>query len=422
MHNNPHAPNITLIFRISLEYLVPSGGGFPVRILHFILRSENMTAPWLIGCGTGLAALAAGYSLTAWLAVRLSFRPPRFAPASTPSVTLLKPLCGAEYAIYECLRSFCEQDYPQYQIVFGVSDSEDPAVAVVRRLQREFPSREIKIAIDGRQHGSNPKVSNLINMMALARYDYLVISDSDVRVTRDYLGKVVAPLHDPSVGIVTCCYRGWAGAGLWSLLGSMFINEWFTPSVRVAAMAGSRSFAFGATIAIRRQVLASIGGFMAIANQLADDYRLGELTRRMGLHTVLSDVVVETCVYERKLSELLRHELRWLRTIRTVRPVGHALCFITFAIPVAALGSLLAAGASPALVMLAITVAARIVLHSTFREPGSALSHWLLIPLRDILCLAVWGWSFVTRRVRWRDDHFQVTDDGSVQLEARASR
>jgi ceramide glucosyltransferase len=376
----------------------------------------NVVAPpWLIGCGTALAAFAMGYSITAWLAVRRRIRPSRFATADAPPVTVLKPLCGAEHSIYECLRSFCEQDYPRFQIVFGVSNSDDPAVAVVRSLQREFPGRDLKIAVDGRQHGSNPKVSNLINMMALARYDYLVISDSDVRVTRGYLAKIVAPLLDPRVGIVTCCYRGWARAGLWSLLGSMFINEWFTPSVRVAAMAGSRSFAFGATIAIRRHVLASIGGFVAIANQLADDYRLGELTRRMGLRTVLSEVVVETCVDERNLGELLRHELRWLRTIRAVRPVGHALCFITFGIPVAAVGSLLAAGALPALAMLAITAAARVMLHSTVRKPGSALPHLLMLPLRDTLSFALWVWSFATRRVRWRDEHFQVTRDGSVQ-------
>jgi ceramide glucosyltransferase len=375
-----------------------------------------MAPPWLIVCGTGLAALAMGYSMTAWLAVRQRIRSSRFSTADAPPVTVLKPLCGTEYAIYECLRSFCEQDYPQFQIVFGVAAADDPAVVVVRRLQREFPDRDLQLAIDARQHGSNPKVSNLINMLALARYDYLVIADSDVRVTRDYLAKVVAPLHDTSVGIVTCCYRGWASAGLWSLLGSMFINEWFTPSVRLAAMAGSRSFAFGATIAIRRHVLVSIGGFMAIANQLADDYRLGELTRRMGLRTVLSDVVVETCVYERNLGELLRHELRWLRTIRAIRPLGHALCFITFGIPVAALGSLLAAGAAPALVMLAITAVARVMLHATLREPRSALSHLLLLPLRDTLCFVVWSWSFVTRRVHWREDHFQVTRDGSVQM------
>ena len=377
------------------------------------------TQPWLIWCGTALAAVAMSYSITAWRAVRRQIRSPRVAMSDAPPVTVLKPLCGAEHAMYECLRSFCEQDYPRFQIVFGVSDSDDPAIAVVRRLQREFPGRDLKLAIDGRQHGSSPKVSNLINMMALARHDYLVIADSDVRVTRGYLAKVVAPLLDPRVGIVTCSYRGWPRAGLWSLLGCLFINEWFTPSVRVAAMAGSHSFAFGATIAIRRQVLASIGGFEAIANQLADDYRLGELTRRMGLRTVLSEVVVETCVDERNLGQLLRHELRWLRTIRAVRPVGHALSFVTFGVPVAAIGSLLAAGALPALAMLGITAAARLMLHSTVRKPGSALSHLLILPLRDTLNFALWGWSFATSRVRWRDGHFQVTSDGSVQPVAR---
>jgi ceramide glucosyltransferase len=374
---------------------------------------------WFVWCGTGLAALAMGYSIAAWLAVHRRIRPTGRAPADSPPVTVLKPLCGAEHALYDCLRSFCDQDHPRFQIVFGVSDSDDPAIAVVRRLQREFPTRDLVIAIDSTQHGSSPKVSNLINMMDFVRYDHLVMSDSDVRVTRDYLTKVVAPLRAADVGIVTCCYRGWARAGLWSLLGSMFITEWFTPSVRVAAMAGSRSFAFGATIAMRRHVLASIGGFRAIANQLADDYRLGELTRSIGLRTVLSDVVVETYVDESNLSELLRHELRWLRTIRAVRPVGHALCFITFGIPVAALGSLLAAGALRALVMLAITAVARAMLHSTLRKRDSALAHLLLLPLRDTLSFALWGWSFATRRVRWRDHHFQVTRNGAFRRESR---
>jgi ceramide glucosyltransferase len=371
--------------------------------------------PGLIWCGIALAALAMGYSMTVLLAVRMRIQPSRSVAAVTPAVTVLKPLCGSEHEIYACLRSFCDQDYPRFQVVFGVSDAADPAIAVVHRLQREFPHIDLKIAIDRRQHGSSPKVSNLINMMCLAHHDYLVLSDSDVRVTRDYLAKVVAPLLDPSVGIVTCMYRGWRRPGLWSLLGCLFINEWFTPSVRVAAMSGSRSFAFGATIAIRRQVLADIGGFMAIANQLADDYRLGELTRRMGLQTVLSEVVVETCVDERSVGELIRHELRWLRTIRAVRPVGYALSFITFGIPVAALGSLLAAGAVPALAMFVVTAAARVMLHLVVREPRSALSHLLLLPLRDTLSFALWGWGFVTRRVHWRDDHFQVTRDGSVE-------
>jgi len=376
---------------------------------------EVVAQSWLVGIGTALAALAMSYSITAWLAVRRRIRHTGGALANAPPVTVLKPLCGVEPALYECLRSFCEQDYPQFQIVFGVADSQDPAIAVVRRLQHEFPTKDLRIAIDGRLHGSSPKVSNLINMMSLASYDHFVIADSDVRVTRSYLASVVAPLLDPGVGIVTCGYRGRRRAGLWSLLGCLFINEWFMPSVRVAAMAGSQSFAFGATIAIRRHVLDIIGGFRSIANQLADDYRLGELTRRIGLRTVLSEVVVDTYVGERSLNELLEHELRWLRTIRAVRPVGHALSFITFGIPVAGIGSLLAGGALSTLAMLGITAGARILLHSTLHGPGLARSHLLILPLRDTLTFVLWSWSFVTRTVRWRDAHFRVTRNGAFQ-------
>jgi ceramide glucosyltransferase len=377
-----------------------------------------MTLPvqsWLVGCGTVLAALAMSYSIAAWVAVRRQSRPTIGNPADSPPVTVLKPLCGAEHGLYECLRSFCEQDYPRFQVIFGVCHPHDPAVAVVRKLMRELPSRDLRIAIDGRSHGSSPKVSNLINMMPLASHEYLVIADSDVRVTRSYLAAVVAPLLDPGVGIVTCGYRGRPRGGLWSLLGCLFINEWFMPSVSVAAMAGSRAFAFGATIAIRRHVLDCIGGFRSIANQLADDYRLGELTRRMGLRTVLSEVVVDTFVGERNLRELVERELRWLRTIRAVRPIGHAFSFLTFGMPLAAIGSVLAGGAAPALTMLGITAAARILLHSTMRRPGSARSHVLMLPLRDTLTFVLWSWSFVTRTVRWRNRHFRVTQDGDFQ-------
>jgi ceramide glucosyltransferase len=191
--------------------------------------------------------------------------------------------------------------------------------------------------------------------------------------------------------------------------------------VRVAAMTGSRAFAFGVTIAIRRQVLAAVGGFASIANQLADDYRLGELTRNAGLRTVLSDVVVETCVDERSFGELVRHELRWLRTIRAVRPVGYSLSFITFGVPVAFFGSLLAFGAWPTVALLTITALARIFLH--FRVHRSARARDLLVlPLRDGLSLGLWAWGFVTRRVHWRDDRFRGTRDGSAQPVVRITQ
>jgi ceramide glucosyltransferase len=368
--------------------------------------------PWV---GFAFAAFAMVHSIVACVAMRMRIRSPRCTTNGLLPVTILKPLCGVEPETYECLRSFCDQAYPEFQVVFGVCDSNDPVLAVVHRLQREFPQRHLAVAIDRRQHGSNRKVSNLINMMPLARHEFLLLSDSDVRVERDYLAKVAAPLHDGGVGVVTCAYRGRPRQGLWSLLGSLFVNEWFMPSVRVAALAGSRSFAFGATIAIRREVLASIGGFASIANQLADDYRLGELTRRRGLRTVLSDVVVDVCVAEPSFGDLVRHELRWLRTIRALRPMGYGFTFITFGVPVAALGALLAGGAAPVLGMLAITVLARVVLHLSTREPGSSARQLVVLPLRDALNLALWVWSFVTRRVHWREVRYFVTRDGSAQ-------
>lgn len=363
-----------------------------------------------------ITALSMVYGIIAWLAVRQPIRLGGAAWESPPPVTILKPLYGAEPETYACLRSFCDQQYPEFQIVFGVADATDPAVSLVERLRREYPHLDLQLAVDRRQHGSNRKVSNLMNMMPLARHEVLVLSDSDVGVTPDYLAKVINPLADRSVGIVTCTYRGRPRAGFWSQLGALFIDDWFVPSVRVAALGGSRSFAFGATIAIRHDTLTSIGGFRVIADQLADDYRLGELTRRAGLRTVLSDVVVETVVSEITFRQLVRHELRWLRTIRAVNPHGYRFAFLTFGLPVAALGSAFAEGSAATLCMLAITTAVRLLLHLNTRWADSSRSQVFLLPLRDFLSLGLWGWSFLTRRVRWRDSHFDVARDGSARL------
>ena len=200
----------------------------------------------------------------------------------------------------------------------------------------------------------------------------------------------------------------------WSLLGSLFINEWFIPSVRVAAICGSRSFAFGATIALRRETLAQVGGFAAIANQLPDDYRLGELTRRRGLRTVLSEAEVETCVDETNLNGLLQHELRWLRTIRTVQPFGYALGVITFAVPVACIGSVLAGGSAVTLAMVGITAGARLMINSTPRKSRSPLAQLWLVALNDFVGFGLWCWSFATRRVHWRRACYRVARDGTI--------
>ena len=372
----------------------------------------------LIWTGVALTAVAALYTLAALLGALL--RPRREArwpgAVALPAVTILKPLCGAEPRLYECLRSFCNQAWPHLQIVFGVRDPADPAVAVVRRLQHEFPTLDLALVLDGTHHGSNAKVSNLINIMAVAKHDYLIIVDSDIRVEPGYVQQVVAPLLDDTVGIVTCPYVGRPLPDLWSQLGAQFINGWFVPSVFVAALFGSRAFAFGATIAVRRRVLDAIGGLPAIADQLADDYRLGELTRELGLRTVLSEVVVETVVEERSLQDLLGHELRWLRTIKAVRPVGYSLAFPTFALPVALIGVALAGGTRGSGLLLGITALLRLVMH-LYWSPAGERSTWTrlwAVPLHDFALFGVWWWAFLGQRVHWGKASFHLAQDGSV--------
>lgn len=370
----------------------------------------------LIWCGYAFALASMVYSLITAFATRRSFAPTRGGrEALPPPVTILKPLFGAQPETYECLRSFCEQAYPQYQVIFGVCDPQDPAVAVVHRLQREFPALDLVLAADRREHGSNRKVNNLINMMAVARHDYLVISDSDVKVDRDYLAGLIPPLLDPGVGIVTCGYRGIPRPGIWSLLGSMYINEWFMPSVRVSALMGYRSFAFGATIGIRRDTLDKIGGFNAVSNQLADDYRLGELTRQMGLRTVLSEVEVDTFVEDCTAADLVAHELRWRRTIRNLSPFGYGFSVVTLGLPVTALQLLLTQGAAPAAAIFSVTALASTLIHFNTRRPGAPTRVLLLVPFRDLLHFGLFIWSFATRRVQWGDDHYEVSRDGDVQ-------
>ncbi len=338
--------------------------------------------------------------------------PPRLAPG----VTVLKALCGAEPGLYEQLRSFCVQDYPLYQLVFGVREAADPALQVVRRLRQDFPGLDIEVVVDPAVHGFNRKISNLINMLPSARHDALVMADSDIVVPADYLSRVTAPLAAPDVGLVTCPYFARPGSGVACQLGAMFINEWFMPSVLLAARFGARSFVSGATIAVRSEVLCAVGGLRKLADQLADDYKLGELMRAQRLRIVLSDIAVQTAVEEPDIPTLCRHELRWLRTIRSAQPLGYACCFPSFAIPTALLGAALAGfGALPS-VLLGIAAAARLVLHSCVAT-GSARQRWqqlALLPLRDALLAALWGWSFCKREIIWREQRYGIGHDGSL--------
>jgi ceramide glucosyltransferase len=302
-----------------------------------------------------------------------------------------------------------------------VRDAADPAIAIVERLVKEFPNVPTKLVINAQQHGSNRKVSNLINMLPYARHDVLAIVDSDAQVDETYLEKITAALAQDGVGLVTCTYRSVPAHGLWSRLGAMYINDWYIPSVLLAWLFGHRGFASGQTLCLHRDTLKAIGGLLPIANHLADDYELGERVRKMGLRAVLSDYVTRTEHYEPTLDHLLGHEIRWMRTIRALRPQGFRFLFVSFSLPLAFLGALLLLSVPSlgtlSLTLFAVTLTARLSLYAAARwgdERLNLVDLWL-VPTRDLLLLWVWWRALRTSRITWRGHEFSVDAEGVMR-------
>jgi ceramide glucosyltransferase len=377
----------------------------------------------LIGTlGVASLVLAAAYTLLALVAVLVwGRRKVTGAAVKLPAVTVLKPLCGAEPGLYENLRSFCRQDYPEYQIVFGLGDEADPALAVVARLVAEFPTLPIDVVIDPRQHGHNRKISGLINMLEHARHDVLVMADSDTSVGPDYLTSVTAPLLDRKVGLVTCLYHGEPTRPVWSRLGAMYINEWYMPSVLLAWLFGHENYVSGQTLCMRRETLQAIGGLLTIANHLADDYQLGQLVRSLGLRIVLSTYMLKAEHHEPTLESLVTHELRWMRTLSVLAPWSFRFIFFTFSLPLAVLGLLLVVPetyfATIALPLFQVTVVARLALHLVhrLRDKRALFADLWLLPARDLLICWVWCRTFFTSRFTWRGSDFHVGADGIMR-------
>jgi ceramide glucosyltransferase len=359
----------------------------------------------------GLATAYTVLTVVAALTWKMRRRPD--ASPALPPVSILKPLCGSEPGLYDHLRSFCLQKRPEFQIVFGVSDPGDPACAVVRQLMAEFPDIPMDLVINPQIHGSNSKISNLINMLPHARHDMLVMADSDAFVGSDYLTAVVNPLMDKRNGLVTCLYRGTATPSIWSRLGAMYINEWYVPSVLLAWLFGHDRYVSGQTLCVRRDTLAAVGGLPILANYLADDYQLGELVRGLGLKIVLSSYVVKAEHHEKNLHSLVRHELRWMSTIRVLRPASFRFVFIGFSLPLAIAGIAAAALHPAAWALFAATLIGRLVLHFLDRSHDrNPLADLWLLPVRDVLILWVWCRTFFTSQVSWRGHEFDVDADG----------
>lgn len=354
------------------------------------------------------------YFVCLWLAG--NFRKAKPVPASAtifPPVSILKPLKGTDPEMYESFRSHCLQDYPEYEIIFGVSDPEDPAVAAVEELQREFPDRTIRLIVCNQILGPNVKVSNLEQMLQNARFQFLVVNDSDIRVESDYLQRVIAPLANDRVGVVTCLYRGMAAATVASKLEALGISTDFCAGVLVAEkLEHGLHFGLGSTLAFRRGDLQRVGGFMSLIDFLADDYELGRRISRLGKKVILSDVVVETHLPEYDLRGFIDHQLRWFRGIRDARLGGYIGLVSTFGVMWAVLTVVLAAAAPWSWLVLAPVLLLRMAMafmmcRSVLEDEESIERMWLL-PLRDLIAAGVWVASFAGHTVIWRGDQFHL--------------
>jgi len=366
------------------------------------------------------AAAGAGYYLLCLWSARSFLRDSRrqALPPFTPSVSILKPLRGTDPEIYESFRSHCLQDYPEYELIFGVSDPEDPAIELVERLQRDFPQRSIRLMVCPKVLGSNMKVSNLVQMLPLANYDYLIVNDSDIRVEPDYLRRVMRPFADPKVGMVTCLYRGIAGSTLGSQLEAVGISTDFSAGVLAARQIEGIRFALGSTLAFPRKSLEAIGGFQELVDYLADDFELGARIARAGYEVRLSDVVVDHHLPDYSFDGFLQHQLRWARSTRDSRKWGYTGVVLTFGLPWALVAVLLSLGAAWSWALLALVAVLRFAMaiavgQSVLHDAQVPRQIWLL-PLRDVIAMLVWIGSFTGHTVAWRGDLF-ILEDGKLR-------
>ena len=368
----------------------------------------------------GLALCGVGFLLLCLWSARAFLRDSRSSVGSfAPPVSILKPLRGMDPQMYESFRSHCSQEYPEYEIIFGVSEAGDPAVEAVQRLMREFPQRQIQLVLCDQVLGNNRKVSNLVQMLPKAKYEHVLVNDSDIYVTPDYLRRVMAQFVNPRVGMVTCPYRGIAAGTLGSRLESIGISTEFIPGVLVARqIENGIHFALGSTLAMSRTALEAIGGLEPLVDYLADDFELGSRISQSGFKVALADVAVETHLPAYTFRQFLDHQLRWARSTRDSRRAGYFGLLLTFAVPWALIAVLLAAGAWWSWLILGVGLLLRgavaLQVGAGVVHDRAVVSHLWLLPLRDVVAFWVWFASFMDHKVHWRGDIF-ILEKGKIR-------
>jgi len=369
-----------------------------------------------------LAAASACYYLVSIIAAERFFSaPPAPQHGEVRPVSILIPLRGTDVRAYQNYATICRQDYPKFEIVFGVGDSRDSSLPVIARLRADFPHVPIEMVISAEKIGPNPKVNSLHNMLRQTRHDTLVLLDSDIRVGPDFIKTITAELPPNAQGLVTCLYRAGEALGTPAKLEAAGISSDFAPGVLVAEMAGGISFAFGAAIALSKNTLDSVGGFAAIAPYLADDYMIGNLVRKAGLPVKLSRYVVETVLSRLSFAEFFRHQVRWARGIRACAPLGHAGSLIQNGTVLSFLYFLLSGFSGFGLSIFITVVAFRLAMAWMVgvRRLGDKVlrKNLLLAPLRDFFAFFIWMAAMTGKRVVWRGLVFRLEDDGKITPE-----
>lgn len=367
-----------------------------------------------------VAASAAYHVVSIYSAARFFLDKTNFLPNKqfTPPVTILKPVRGIDDRAYECWVSCCKQDYPDYEIIFGVRDADDPAIKLIEELKKEFPQRQIKLITSANTIGVSAKVSNLNNILPYAQHEILVISDSDIYVPQDYLRSVVLPLANEKIGVVTCLYRAIGSTNFAALMETLGISGEFMLGVLVARQLEGVKFALGSTIAIRKKVLNEIGGFFAIADYLSDDFLIGYLSANAGYQVCISNCIVETVLPNYKLSDFLKHQIRWARCTRFSRPSGYTGLLFTFTTVL----SLFLIGCFPfsliawgvAVPALTIRFLAAWLVGGIWVGDQRLQQYFYLLPIRDIFSFIVWLVSFLGNTVYWRGDRFRLEIGGKL--------
>ena len=342
----------------------------------------------------------------------LEIRPPQLQPAEP--VSILKPLSGLDLDLESNLRTFFEQDYPAFEILFAVRDERDPAVRVVSQLQREYPNISSRLMITGEPQYPNAKVFSLEKMLSAAANDLVVMSDSDIRVTSDLLQIVAAEFQDPRLGIATCPYRAVPGQSLWSRLEATGMNTDFWGGVLVARMLEGMRFAVGPTIVARRHVLQSIGGITRFKDYLAEDFVIGQFAAEAGHGVILSSYVIEHHIGKATFRENIAHRIRWARSTRRSRPAGYVGQLFTMPFPIA----LIVCGLSPAWwPVLPVALALRAV--AANRVSARVLRtklDWALLPIEDSIAFLFWIAGFFGNTISWRGRKYRLFSDGRFEL------